>query len=91
MMMVAFPDVRRRAQVELDAVVVRARLLNFADDPRLPYVRAVIKEMVRWVPAVERAGAAAEDDRYEGMFIPKDATCVADIWHCNHDRAIIWR
>ena len=88
--MVAFPEVQRRAQAELDAVVGRARLPTFADAPRLPYVRAVIREVLRWRPAIDRGlpHRAAEDDWYEGMFIPKDATCVGNIWHCNHDRAI---
>jgi cytochrome P450 len=22
------------------------------------------------------------------MFIPKGATCIANIWHCNHDRSV---
>ena len=88
--MVAFPEVQRRAQAELDAVVGRARPPTFADAPHLPYVRAIIKEVLRWRPAVERGlpHTAAEDDWYEGMFIPKGATCMANIWHCNHDRAV---
>jgi hypothetical protein len=49
--MVAFPEVQCRAQAELDAVVGRARLPTFADAPRLPYVRAIIKEVIRWRPA----------------------------------------
>jgi cytochrome P450 len=31
--------------------------------------------------------AAIKDDWYEGMFIPKGTVCIANIWHCNHDRA----
>ena len=88
--MVAFPEVQRRAQAELDAVVGRARPPTFADAPRLHYVRAVIKEVLRWKPAL-RFGlphASAEDDWYEGMFIPKGVTYAANIWQCNHDRAV---
>ncbi len=88
--MVAFPEVQRRAQAELDAVVGRARLPTFTDVTQLPYVRAIIKEVLRWRPVAERglSHKATEDDWYEGMFIPKGATCTANIWHCNHDRAI---
>ena len=88
--MVAFPEVQRRAQAEIDSVVGRARLPTFADASRLPYVRAVIKEVLRWRPIVELGAPhkAAENDWYEGMFIPKGATCIANIWHCNHDRTI---
>jgi cytochrome P450 len=88
--MVAFPEVQRRAQAELDVVVGRGRLPTFADAPRLPYVRAIIKEVFRWRPA-SRLGTAhktAEDDWYEGMFIPKGSTCRANIWQCNRDRTI---
>jgi cytochrome P450 len=88
--MVAFPEVQRKAQAELDTVVGRARLPTFADAPHLPYVRAVIKEVLRWRPAVPLGvpHKIIEDDWYEGMFIPKGATCVANIWQCNHDRAV---
>jgi cytochrome P450 len=88
--MVAFPEVQPRAQAELDAVVGRARLPTYADAPRLPYVRAIIKEVIRWRPVV-RLGVphkVVEDDWYEGMFIPKGATCIANIWHCNRDRTV---
>ena len=90
LVMVAFPEVQRRAQAELDAVVGRARPPTYADAPRLPFVRAIIKEVSRWRPVV-RLGVphvAAEDDWYEGMFIPKGTTCMANIWHCNHDRSV---
>ena len=88
--MVAFPQVQRRAQAELDAVVGRTRLPTFADAPRLPYVCAVVKEVLRWRPPAPLGAPhkTTEDDWYEGMFIPKGATCVANIWQCNHDRAI---
>ena len=88
--MVAFPQVQRRAQAELDAVVGCTRLPTFADAPHLPYVRAIIKEVLRWRPPVPLGvlHKATEDDWYDGMFIPKGATCVANVWQCNHDRAI---
>jgi len=88
--MIAFPEVQRRAQDELDTVVGRDRLPTFADAPRLPYACAVIKEVLRWRPAVPLGvpHAAREDDWYEGMFIPKGAVCISNAWHCNHDRAV---
>ena len=88
--MVAHPEVQRRAQVELDSVVGRARLPAFADAPHLPYVRAIVKEILRWRPTIERGmpHTTATDEWYEGMFIPKGATCIANTWHCNHDRAV---
>jgi cytochrome P450 len=88
--MIAFPEVQRRAQAEIDAVVGRDRLPTFADAPRLPYVRAIIKEVLRWRPSLPSGfpHAVSEDDWYEGMFIPKGTICIPSIWHCNHDRAV---
>jgi len=86
--MIAFPEVQRRAQAELDNVIGRDRLPTFVDAPRLPYVGAVIREVLRWRPAtpIGVPHAAMEDDWYEGMFIPKGTVCISNVWHCNHDR-----
>jgi hypothetical protein len=43
-----FPQVQRRAQAELDVVVGRDRLPTFDDRPRLPYIEALYKELMRW-------------------------------------------
>jgi cytochrome P450 len=88
--MAAFPDVQRRAQAELDTVIGRTRLPTFADAPRLPYVRAIVREVLRWRPPFPLGvpHEATEDGWYEGMFIPKGTTCIANLWHCNHDRTV---
>jgi hypothetical protein len=46
--LVLCPQVQRRAQAELDAVVGRDRLPTFDDRPRLPYIEAFCKELMRW-------------------------------------------
>ena len=46
------PDVQKMAQAEIDAVVGRDRLPDFQDREHLPYVDAVYKEVLRWLPAV---------------------------------------
>ena len=48
--MCLYPDVLRKAQEEIDAVVGRDRMPTFADTPRLPYIRAMVKEVLRWRP-----------------------------------------
>ncbi len=45
--MVAFPEVVSKAQKELDAVV-GDRMPEFTDMPNLPYIRAMVKEVLRW-------------------------------------------
>jgi cytochrome P450 len=46
------PDIQKRAQEELDAVTGRERLPTFDDRPRLPFVDAVCKEVMRWRPVI---------------------------------------
>ena len=46
--MALHPDVLQRAQEELDRVVGRARLPNFHDRENLPFVNAIVKEVIRW-------------------------------------------
>ncbi len=74
--MFAYPETQARAHAELDTVVGRTRLPTFADYPHLPYIRAMVKELLRWRPVAPLAAAhrTMEDDWYEGMFIPKGKT-----------------
>ncbi|KAN0125466.1 Cytochrome P450 [Lactarius tabidus] len=86
----AYPETQAKAQAELDAVVGRTRLPTFADYPHLPYIRAMVKEALRWRP-VDPVGLphrSIEDDWYEGMFIPKGTVCIANVWHLNRDPEI---
>ena len=50
--MALYPDVQRRAQEELDRVVGKGRLPDFSDQGSLPYVNAVVKELLRWHPVL---------------------------------------
>jgi len=46
--LVLYPQVQKRAQAELDLVVGRDRLPTFDDRPRLPYIEAICRELLRW-------------------------------------------
>ena len=48
--MTLYPEIMRRAQAQIDAVVGRDRLPNFGDRAQLPYIEAVVKEVQRWRP-----------------------------------------
>jgi len=88
--MVTYPDVQKRAQEELDSVVGQTRIPTFADLPHLPYIRAMVKEALRWRP-VDPLGLPhllSEDDWYNGMFIPKGSMVIAHVWHLNRDPEI---
>ena len=52
--MALHPEIQARAQAELDTVVGHSfeRLPSFTDRDSLPYVNAVVLEILRWNPAV---------------------------------------
>ncbi|KAJ6484798.1 cytochrome P450 [Mycena sanguinolenta] len=83
----SFPEVQRRAHTELDAVVGRSRMPTFADYNNLPYIRALIKEILRWAPVtpIGLPHRLMEDDYYDGYFIPKGSIIIANVWAMNRD------
>ena len=46
--MILYPEVQKKAQAEIDAVVGPHRLPNFEDRLSLPYINAIVKESMRW-------------------------------------------
>ncbi|KAI0278758.1 cytochrome P450 [Russula aff. rugulosa BPL654] len=81
------PEIQKVAQEELDAVTMRERLPTFEDRPRLPFVDAICKEVIRWRPITPLGipHANTRDDVYEGFFIPKGAMVVMNTWAVLHD------
>ncbi|KAE9385572.1 cytochrome P450 [Gymnopus androsaceus JB14] len=88
--MILHPNVQEQAQKELDRVVGRSRNPTFSDMPFLPYVRAIVKEVLRWQPAIPLAvpHVLMEDDWYEGYFIPKGTSCIPNVWSMNRDKEV---
>ena len=77
------PSVQQRAQAQLDAVVGSGRLPDFGDRPALPYIDAIVREALRWMPIVPLgiAHRTVEDDEFGGFFIPKGSTLIPNIWY----------
>lgn len=48
--MTCFPDIQMKAQAEIDAVIGQDRLPSIADKDRLPYLHAIMLEILRWMP-----------------------------------------
>jgi cytochrome P450 len=48
--MVLHPDAQRKAQMEIDNIIGLDRLPDFGDETSLPYVSALVKEVMRWHP-----------------------------------------
>ena len=48
--MVLYPEVQGKAQAEIDRVLDTGRLPSFSDYSSLPYIEAIVKELLRWNP-----------------------------------------
>ncbi|KAJ4374797.1 hypothetical protein N0V83_001873 [Neocucurbitaria cava] len=84
--LITHPETLRAAQQELDDVVGSSRTPTFDDESRLPYIRALAKEVLRWRPVAVLGGtphASTEDDRYEGYYIPAGTTVLGNSWAIN--------
>ncbi|KZV73582.1 cytochrome P450 [Peniophora sp. CONT] len=88
--MTLFPEAQRKAQAEIDTVVGRDRLPTLADRPNLPYVDAIVSEMMRWAPVVPMAipHKLVQDDNYGGYTLPKGALVIPNVWGMLHDPAV---
>ncbi|KAF9459489.1 cytochrome P450 [Collybia nuda] len=78
--MIVNPESQKCAQKEIDAVVGSGRLPEFDDRASLPYLECMLHETLRWNNAVPLGipHLSLEDDVYEGMFIPKGSTIIAN-------------
>ena len=83
--MALYPEVQKKAQQELDAVVGSERLPDFSDRPSLPYVNAIVRELLRWHPATPMGvpHRILADDEYNGYTIPAGTTVFVNIWYVN--------
>ncbi|KAG0705558.1 cytochrome P450 [Suillus ampliporus] len=71
--MTLYPDVQKKVQAEIDAVVGPDRLPSFADRESLPYIETLAKKVLRWNADVPIAPphCVTEDDIHAGYYIPK--------------------
>ncbi|KAH8832196.1 cytochrome P450 [Flagelloscypha sp. PMI_526] len=88
--MVKFPQVQKQAQLELDKVVGRERVPNFNDFERLPFIRAIVMELLRWMPVapIGLPHVTTQDDIYGEYFIPEGTLCVTLLPMMNRDQSI---
>ncbi|EKM54974.1 uncharacterized protein PHACADRAFT_142793 [Phanerochaete carnosa HHB-10118-sp] len=84
--MTLHPEVLREAQCAVDRVCA-GRLPNFSDYDVLPWIHAIVKECLRWRPAIPMnfAHRLTRDDVYEGYHIPQGALVLANNWAILHD------
>ncbi|KAF8748962.1 cytochrome P450 [Rhizoctonia solani] len=75
--MVLNPDVQAKAQKELDSVIGPASLPTMSDHDRLPYIRNLIREVLRWQPAFQQPSLmrAGETITTKDMTSKKGQSC----------------
>lgn len=80
--MSTYPEVQKKAQKELDAIVGPDRLPDFDDRSALVYVDAVIREVLRWMPVAPLGvtHTTMEDAEFCGYFLPAGTMLMANIW-----------
>lgn len=84
-----WPDVQRKAQAEIDAVVGSDRSPCWEDYTSLPYVAACVKETMRWRPVVPLGfpHVLSEDDTIDGMHLPKGSQIFINAFGMHQDES----
>ncbi|KAI0781639.1 cytochrome P450 [Irpex lacteus] len=85
--MIKYPEVQRQAQAEIDNVVGNKRLPDFQDEPNLPYLTALVKELYRWrvVTPLATPHCLIADDVYRDYHLPKGSIVVSNLYAIMHD------
>nr|KAG5686870.1 hypothetical protein BaRGS_015548 [Batillaria attramentaria] len=81
--MVAYPDVQKRCQKEID----ESRLVTMADRSNLPYIEAVLTEMLRCVPIapVGVPHVAVREGKVGGYTVPVNTIIMPNIGEIHKD------
>ncbi|KAI6108176.1 cytochrome P450 [Pisolithus sp. B1] len=76
--MILNPEIQKKVHAELDAVIGKGVLPTFEDRERLPYLQAVLYEVMRWHPALPLGipHATTANDIVDGYYIPKGLSIV---------------
>ncbi|KAK0236605.1 cytochrome P450 [Armillaria nabsnona] len=74
--MVLYPNVQKKGQAAIDAVIGSERLPDFSDCACIPYLQAIFNEVLRWAPVLPLGvpRRCTEDNEYNGYHIPRGAT-----------------
>ncbi|EAU81782.2 cytochrome P450 [Coprinopsis cinerea okayama7 len=80
-------EVQLQAQKEIDSVLGVGNLPRPEDIPRLQYIQAITKEILRWFVVTPFAlpHTIKEDDEYQGYFLPKGTAIFPNLWFMLHD------
>ncbi|KAJ7731639.1 cytochrome P450 [Mycena metata] len=88
--MLANPEAQKKAQAEIDSVTGQTRLPDFNDQDALPYVSALVKEVLRWRPAtpIGVPHFLPVEDEYRGFRIPANSIVIGNVWAILQDEVM---
>jgi len=83
--MIKHPDIRKRAQQEIDSLCDGPPRYDQIKDS--PYLHALMQETLRWRPVAPGGipHTLIQDDHYEGYFLPKGTMLFANAWSIHRD------
>ncbi|GJE96530.1 cytochrome P450 [Phanerochaete sordida] len=85
--MTLFPEAQAAAHIALDDVLKGKRLPEIEDREALPYITALLYELLRWHPVTPIAlpHRTSADSYYQGCFIPAGTNVFGNSWAILHD------
>ncbi|KAF7342604.1 Cytochrome P450 [Mycena sanguinolenta] len=89
--MLSNPDAQRKAQLEVDSVLGHGNFPNPRDKKEeMPYVAALIKELLRWRNATPFAAPhfLTVEDTYRGYRLPAKSLVIGNAWAILHDETV---
>ncbi|KAJ7871939.1 cytochrome P450 [Mycena leptocephala] len=88
--MLAYPEVQKKAQAEIDSLTGGRYLPSFEDEVSLAYISALVKEVIRWESVTPFAvpRSLANEDEYRGYRLPAGSIVVGNAWAILHDERV---
>ncbi|KAF5376176.1 hypothetical protein D9757_009334 [Collybiopsis confluens] len=85
-----YPDIQTKARTAITSVIGQDRLPEFSDYGKIPYLDALISEVLRWNPLAPLGvfHSVIQDDYYNGYLIPKGTLICPNTWAVLHDTSI---
>ncbi|KAJ4477816.1 cytochrome P450 [Lentinula edodes] len=81
------PEIQAKAHLEIEQTLGPGNLPSFGDEASLPYITAIVREMMRHNPVAPLAvpHELTQDDIYKGYFLPRGSLIMANVWSILHD------
>ncbi|KAG8182772.1 hypothetical protein JTE90_023406 [Oedothorax gibbosus] len=87
LLMAAYPEVQQKICEEIDKNIGRGGVVYFEDRVNLPYTKATLYEMLRFISINPffPPRRVMDDFQFAGYTIPKDSHIVCNSWAMSHD------